>query len=152
MDDDANVRKVLDTVLVEAGYQVYEAATGKQARTHVRDLQPDLVITDLMMPEEEGLELIKALRSSNPDPKVIAISGAFGAQFRKIAELMGASVTLQKPVQASALLDAVRNALGRRVCGRMGNVFPIRSSVSWQLSHKLHVVFVPSVVGCPSAK
>ena len=63
------------------------------------------------MPEQEGIETIQVLRREFPAIKVIAVSGAFGGQCLRVAQLLGAHSTLQKPFEAQALLDTVRDAL-----------------------------------------
>jgi CheY-like chemotaxis protein len=93
---------------------VIEAADGKQALQQVRAEHMDLVITDLVMPEQEGIETIQALRRDLPDVGIIAMSGAFGGQFLKIAKLMGAAVVLNKTVSAELLLAKVAEVLKTR--------------------------------------
>jgi len=113
-DDDAGVRAFLRTVLESDGYEVTEAADGKQALQGVRAGRVDLVITDLVMPEQEGIETIRALRKEMPDIGIIAISGAFNGQFLKTARMMGANVALGKPVDARLLLASVTEVLKSR--------------------------------------
>ena len=71
----------------------------------------DLVITDLVMPEQEGLETLRRLRVERPNLPVIAISGAFGGSFLETASRLGATATLAKPIDPETLLRAVRKAL-----------------------------------------
>jgi CheY-like chemotaxis protein len=77
VDDDKAIRTLVCRSLEQTGYNVLEAWTGKQALELQRTNQNDLVTTDLVMPDGEGLELIGALPMANPKLKVIAISGAF---------------------------------------------------------------------------
>ena len=88
-DDEAGVRGFLRAVLEDGGYEVIEAADGKQALQQARAGHVDLVITDLVMPEQEGIETIQALRREMPGVGIIAISGAFEGQFLKMAETAG---------------------------------------------------------------
>ena len=74
----------------------------------------DLVITDLVMPEQEGIETIQALRRDVPGIGIIAISGAFGGAFLKVAQLMGAAAVLNKPLNADLLLARVAEVLESR--------------------------------------
>ncbi len=111
VDDDENVRKVLRWMLESGGYRVLEAGDGYQALAQVRGEHIDLVMTDLVMPEQEGIETIQAIRREWPSLKVIAISGAFGGEFLRIAKLLGAHSTLQKPLRAEDVLRAVADAL-----------------------------------------
>jgi DNA-binding NarL/FixJ family response regulator len=86
--------------------------TRREAVQHVNISEVDLMITDLIMPEQEGLETIEILHRRRPDLKIIAISGKFGGQFLRVAKLFGAQATLTKPVLPDKLLEAVRHVLG----------------------------------------
>jgi CheY-like chemotaxis protein len=110
-DDEAGVRGFLRTVLAGGGYEVTEVADGKQALEQARTGDVDLVITDLAMPEQEGIGTIRALRRDMPGVKIIAISGAFGGQYLKAAEMLGADGILRKPVSAESLLAKVSDVL-----------------------------------------
>jgi CheY-like chemotaxis protein len=113
-DDEAGVRGFLRTVLEDGGYSVIEAENGKQALKEVRAGEVDLVITDLVMPEQEGIETIPILRREFPGIGIIAVSGAFGGQFLKPARMLGADAVLSKPVAASLLLTTVQEVLQSR--------------------------------------
>ncbi|MCX6632736.1 MAG: PAS domain S-box protein [Candidatus Solibacter sp.] len=113
-DDEAAVRGFLRNVLEQGGYEVVEAVDGKQALQQVRAGHVDLVITDLIMPEQEGIETIQALRRDVPGVGIIAISGAFGGQFLKMAQMLGADAVLNKPVSPELLLATVAGVLGLR--------------------------------------
>jgi hypothetical protein len=113
-DDDAPVRAFLRAVLESDGYEVTEAADGKQALQGVRTGRVDLVITDLVMPEQEGIETIRALRKEVPGIGIIAISGAFDGQFLKAARMLGANLALGKPLDAGLLLSSVAEVLKPR--------------------------------------
>jgi len=112
-DDEPGVRSYIRAVLERSGHEVIEAAEGKQAlHSALRD-PVDLVITDLVMPEQEGIETIRALRREAPGIAIIAISGAFGGQFLKVAQAMGANAVLAKPVSANQLMKTVNEVLAR---------------------------------------
>ncbi|MFI5381934.1 MAG: response regulator, partial [Tepidisphaerales bacterium] len=113
-DDEAGVRGLLRAVLEDSGYEVTEAADGKEALKQALAGRVDLVITDLVMPEQEGIETIQALRRDVPGVGVIAISGAFEGQFLKTALLLGADAVLSKPVSAELLLARVAEVLKPR--------------------------------------
>jgi len=113
-DDEADVRSFLRTILENGGYQVIEAADGKQLLQQTRAGQVDLVITDLVMPEQEGLTTIQTLRREDPGVGVIAISGAFGGRFLKTSQLLGSDAVLKKPVSAELLLAKVAELLKPR--------------------------------------
>jgi len=112
IDDDAAVRGYLGELLAEAGYEVHTAADGDAGLSEVERRQISLVITDLVMPEREGLETVKLLRSRFPEVRIIAISGAFEGEFLKAAALLGADATFQKPIDPDRLLPAVRTLIG----------------------------------------
>lgn len=112
IDDEKDVRLVLARMLEFAGHQTVEAENGKQAISMLRSQPVDLVITDLVMPEQEGIETIKIVRSNYPDLKIIAMSGAFGGEFLAVAGMLGANTTLQKPLRMETVLAAVGKVLG----------------------------------------
>jgi PAS domain S-box-containing protein len=113
-DDEAGIRGYLRATLERAGYEVTEAADGRQALKEARKGGVDLVITDLVMPEQEGIETIRALRKEMPGIGIIAISGAFGGQFLEAARILGADASLGKPVSAELLLAKVAEVLKLR--------------------------------------
>jgi CheY-like chemotaxis protein len=112
VDDEAAVRTLFRQILSGAGFRVTEAADGAQALALLRDRRFDVVITDLVMPDREGIETIGEIRRSYPAVKIIAVSGAFGGQFLKTASLLGAHATLSKPVPAAVLIGSVQRLLG----------------------------------------
>jgi two-component system, cell cycle sensor histidine kinase and response regulator CckA len=112
VDDEAEIRKLLRQFLEHAGYQVAEASNGRQAVNEVDAGGVALVITDLVMPEKEGIETIREMRQRHREVKIIAMSGAFGGRFLRTAEMLGAHATLSKPVRAEQLVRAVRDVLG----------------------------------------
>lgn len=111
VDDMAGIRGLLRKVLTGAGYKVIEAADGKQALQQMRTSQVDLLLTDLVMPEKDGIEAIRTIHMQWPELKIIAMSGEFGGQFLHAAELLGANASLPKPVRPEVLLDVVRRVL-----------------------------------------
>jgi len=113
-DDEAGVRGFLRAVLEKGGYEVIEAADGKQALEEARAGRVDLVITDLVMPEQEGIETIQALRKDVAGVGIIAISGAFEGKFLEVARKLGAEAVLTKPVSADLLLAKVAEVLKAR--------------------------------------
>jgi CheY-like chemotaxis protein len=97
VDDDEDILYQLRASVRDAGYRVLEAADGQQAMTYIRTHPVKLVITDLFMPEKDGLELIGELRQGHPDIKILALSGAHHGTFLKLASSLGADVVLPKP-------------------------------------------------------
>jgi hypothetical protein len=113
-DDEAGVRSFLRKVLENGGYEVIEAANGREALEEARAGGVDLVITDLVMPEQEGIETIRALRKDAAGIGIIAISGALGGQFLEVARMLGAQAVLSKPLSADLLLAKVAEVLKSR--------------------------------------
>jgi CheY-like chemotaxis protein len=113
IDDDPAVRGFLRQILSGAGYVVVEAGDGKSGMRKIETQGVELVITDLVMPEQEGLETLQRLRVQRPNLPVIAISGAFGGSYLNTARRLGATATLAKPIDPETLLRAVREALAR---------------------------------------
>ncbi len=114
IDDESNVRSMLRRMLHQAGHQVSEASNGAEGIKLYEQDQPDLIITDILMPEKEGIETIIALHRANPDLPIIAISGGGrlgGTDFLCSAQLLGARHTLSKPFRGDQLLSAVSESL-----------------------------------------
>src|SRR5438477_953392 len=105
IDDEQPIRELLRHVLEKEGHEVVEAQDGKDALRLAEQSPPDLVITDIMMPEQDGLEVIRALRRESPDLKMLAISGGGLLRSRAlhVANLLGAFDTLQKPFALDVL-------------------------------------------------
>lgn len=114
VDDDEGARLAARRLLESAGYEVHEAANGRVALTICREQRVDLVITDIFMPEQEGMETIRALRRDFPATGVIAVSGRASEVYMKTAKLLGAQATLEKPLRMETLLEAVRTVLQGR--------------------------------------
>ena len=115
IDDEEGVRTFLREILAQAGFDVVEAEGGEEGFTRYAQQPTDLVIADLFMGEQHGLEMILRLTQQHPDAKVIAISGGgdFGDSdtFLKFAQSVGAKEALPKPIGAGALLQSVRRVL-----------------------------------------
>jgi CheY-like chemotaxis protein len=113
VDDDAQVRSMVRLCLEESGHRVYEASDGTVAMTSYHLRRPDIVITDIYMPQMEGLEFIRELRTLYGDVKIIAISGGskiVPGDFLSTALELGAKFVIDKPFGPPELLKAV-NAL-----------------------------------------
>jgi two-component system response regulator (stage 0 sporulation protein F) len=109
IDDEELVRTLLRSALEEAGYKVTEAANGRQGLELYRQRPADLVITDIVMPELNGLDMLIELTREFLHARVIAISGAGGGKNAlDVAKLLGARQTFQKPFSMPHLLGAVR--------------------------------------------
>ena len=112
VDDDESLRYLLRRYLVEAGYQVHEAEDGRQATRMYRQRPADLVVLDLVMPDQEGLETIRVLRQEFPSVRIIAISGAFLGEFLPVATALGAQAALEKPIEQALFLKTVQDLIG----------------------------------------
>jgi two-component system response regulator (stage 0 sporulation protein F) len=112
IDDEEIMRVLLRSALTAAGYEVVEAANGRQGLDLYRHKPTDLVITDIAMPELNGLDMMLELTRHLLHAKVIAISGGGGEKnVLDVAKLLGARRTLQKPFSMLQVLDAVRYEL-----------------------------------------
>lgn len=115
IDDDPNIRQMLHHMLEREGFEVATASNGNEALALFRSQPADLVITDIIMPEKEGIETIRELKSDFPDAKIIAISGGGRvgpSDYLKMAKLLGAQRTISKPFDRSEMLAAVKEVMG----------------------------------------
>ncbi|MDB6115478.1 MAG: hypothetical protein JWQ62_2423 [Lacunisphaera sp.] len=114
IEDNASFRTMLRLALTQLGHEVIEARHGKEGLALQRKTSVDFVITDLLMPEMEGVETIMALKRCAPQLKIIAISGGGkvpAEDYLQIAAKVGATCTLAKPFSAKALAAAVATVL-----------------------------------------
>jgi CheY-like chemotaxis protein len=111
VDDQDQVRQLIRETLEQAGYEVEEARDGKEGLDRYRAKSTDLVIMDILMPDQDGLEAIMTLRREFPDTRVIAMTGGSDTigvlNFLDVAKMLGARRTLQKPFELKVLLDTV---------------------------------------------
>jgi len=115
VDDDEQLRTMLSVVLRRAGYEVRVAIDGIEASNFYRSHPTDLIITDLIMPEKEGLEMIRELRKDYPQAKIIAMSGGGRTgtmNCLEVARAFGAQQVLEKPFTHQEMLEAIRRVLG----------------------------------------
>lgn len=117
IDDDPSIRQTLHIALTKAGYEVFEARDGEEATRLWRARGADLVITDLHMPDKNGLEVIIELRAHSPSTPIIAMSD--GGRTKQIwllgdAKLLGAVRTIAKPFTLGEMLTAVEQELDRK--------------------------------------
>ena len=112
IDDQEPVRRLLRTLLEGAGHEIMEAGNGRQGLALYRQRPVDLIITDIVMPEMNGLDLILELTRAFLNVKVIAMSGAHEPENSlNAAKLLGVRQTLQKPFTMEAMLKAVQYEL-----------------------------------------
>ena len=115
VEDDSNLRTIVRRILEKAGYQVIEACNGLEAPEKLSDNDIKLVITDILMPEREGIETIVGLRRQHPEMRIIAMSGGGkgGADhYLEMAREFGADMAMQKPFDKADLVAAVENLIG----------------------------------------
>jgi DNA-binding NtrC family response regulator len=116
IDDDEQMRLMLQQMLTRAGHRVDPAANGLEGLALYRSHPADLIITDLIMPEKEGLETIIEFRREFPLAKIIAISGGGrvgSMDFLPLARRLGAARTLAKPFEREQLVEAVEEVLSQ---------------------------------------
>jgi CheY-like chemotaxis protein len=124
IDDDRDVRALILYELKAAGHEVRVASDGAEGLAMQRAAPADVVVTDIYMPEKEGIETIRELKEQFPAVKIIAISGggrlragarAFTTQeIGVVAGHLGVAAVLQKPFETQDLLQSIASALGKR--------------------------------------
>lgn len=114
IDDEPQIRSMLTLMLERDGYEVVEAPDGVEGIKIYRQNPVDLIITDLIMPNKDGIGMIIDLKKEFPDVKIIAMSGGGLNKpdgYLKGAKKLGASCTLTKPIDREEMLQAVREIL-----------------------------------------
>ena len=111
VDDNAGVRTSARALLEAAGFQVVEAESGAAALRVLRSEGADVVLTDIFMPDTDGIELIHALRRDSPDLPIVAMSGG-GKDVLAVARSFGAAGIVEKPLTQRKLVGAIRRAIG----------------------------------------
>jgi DNA-binding NtrC family response regulator len=111
IDDDRQIRRLLRRICQRAGHAVREAENGRCGVELFQQQRPHLVITDILMPEMEGIETIMALRRNGPRVPIIAISGGDDPVYLQAASKLGATAELKKPFSPEQLLSLVEGLL-----------------------------------------
>ncbi len=112
-DDEEPMRAMMGAVLRERGHVIVEAKGAREAVEKHREQRADLIITDLVMREMDGTELLRRVRTFAPETPIIAVSGAkHGKMYLNMAKLLGAERILAKPFAPEELLRAVEELLG----------------------------------------
>lgn len=115
IDDDEAVRDSIATILIAAGYDVATADDGRKGYESCLEDRPDLIITNILMPGQEGIETIIQIRKSCPGIRIIAMSGGGrtkSGSFLELAKRLGADRSLEKPFEFDVLIDAIEGCLG----------------------------------------
>ena len=110
VEDDDLVRDMLEQVLSRASHEVKTASNGEEAATILETNEPDVMVTDIIMPKKSGITLISEVRNQHPKMEIIAISGGGRLDptgYLDLSESLGATVSFEKPVDKSALLMAI---------------------------------------------
>ncbi len=110
IDDEEISRKIICRYLEDSGYETLSASNGNEGLLLVEQQKIDVVVTDIFMPEKDGLETIQELRKKQPNIKIVALS-TFPAGALAMADLAGAHQTLSKPILKDDLLHCVESAL-----------------------------------------
>ena len=114
IDDESQIRSMLRLMLERVGYEVIEAADGMEGIRQYRDNPADLIITDLIMPNKDGIGMIIELKKEFPQVKIIAMSGGGVNRpegYLDGAKKLGAARTLTKPIDRDEMLIAVKETL-----------------------------------------
>ena len=114
IDDNAQLREMLRPLLVKMGFVVTSAANGAEAFDAIAQTRFDVVITDLLMPEKDGIEVIGEVRRKQPDARIVAMSGGGRGSrdhYLETAVGLGAHAVLGKPFSVSELEAALSSVL-----------------------------------------
>jgi DNA-binding response OmpR family regulator len=128
IDDDPGMRRTVSRILASAGHEVIEASDGLEGVDLFRKNHPDIVVTDIIMPNKEGIETILDLRMESPSTLILAISGGatnpagslVPLDYLGLAKGLGADGVLAKPFRAANLLQEIDNLLSRGARGTGG--------------------------------
>lgn len=115
VEDESLVRDLLRSKFLEEGYSVLEAPDGRVALRLLRENPVDLVITDILMPETDGIELLVAIRETWPKVPVIVFSAPTNQLYLQVARRLGADEVVEKPLNLERLAGQVKRLLGSAV-------------------------------------
>jgi YesN/AraC family two-component response regulator len=113
VDDESDIREVLNLALSDLGYTVYEAESGGQALRLFKDVQPAIVLTDIKMPGMDGIELLQKIKHENPETEVIMISGHGDMDLAIRSLKYEATDFITKPINVDVLEIALQRARER---------------------------------------
>lgn len=115
IDDDALFRGMLNDMLSSEGHEILEANDGESGSRLFSSDHPDMIVTDILMPEKEGLQTIRDIRKKSPDVKIIALTGGGthpdGLSYLEMAQDLGADRTFPKPFRTSEFVRVVKELL-----------------------------------------
>ena len=110
VEDDDLVRDMLAQVLTRASHEVQSATNGEEATEILKTCEPDIMVTDIIMPKKSGITLISEVKDKHPNMEIIAISGGGRLDptgYLDLSESLGATVSFEKPIDNAALLMAI---------------------------------------------
>ncbi len=114
IDDDKQFRNFVNEALLAEGYKVLIAGDGHQGAKMIEEHEPDLIVTDLLMPQKDGVRLITETRISHPHIPIIAMSGGtsfFSPAFLEAADTLGATHTINKPFEEEQLFELINKCI-----------------------------------------
>lgn len=114
IDDEEQICEMLHKKLESVGYEVEDAANGKDGIKLHKENPFDLIISDIFMPEKEGLETIRELRKEYPELKIIAITGGYSSgpeELLNVARMLGANYTFPKPFKLKEVVETINKLL-----------------------------------------
>ena len=114
IDDNSAVRSTMARILELAGYETITAGDGNEGLIRMRQDKPDLIITDIIMPEKEGIETIRQILIEQPGTKIMAVSGGgrhANMDFLEVARKLGAMEVLEKPFEPDDLVNRVSRCM-----------------------------------------
>jgi DNA-binding response OmpR family regulator len=113
IDDDAEMRESLALMLEDHGFRVLTACDGRRGLRMFREHQPELVLTDIIMPEEDGIGTLLQIRRERPETKVVALSGRLDSwNYLPIAQRLGADAAVEKGRNPRILIETLSRLLG----------------------------------------
>ncbi len=110
IDDDTQVRELICVILKRAGFEILSAKDGREGLAACKANNPDVVITDIFMPHQDGIDVLREIKSMAAPPRVVVISGGsprMQLDFLEIAHKLGADCVLHKPFTRDQLIEAV---------------------------------------------
>jgi len=117
IEDEAMIRETLNRILQKLGHEVVTCSDGAQGLIEITKNSYDIVLTDIIMPEVEGIEILQTVKKVSPTTKVIAMSGGGrvgNTDFLEIASSLGADAIIYKPVTKTDFMEALNKCLSER--------------------------------------
>ncbi len=115
VDDERNIRDTLEGILLDEGYNVQKAETGREAMRKLKEHLPDLVLLDIWLPEIDGLEVLQKTLKKNPETRIVMMSGHASIDTAVKATRIGAKAFIEKPISMDEFLETVHAVLDEEV-------------------------------------